>query len=93
MKRPAPLTRWMLISLVVYAGVAVTGVLVARQSSEMRDLFQRLTHSEAIRDEHLRQYRLLLLERATLTGYQNVERVAEQRLGMRFPETVVKVAR
>lgn len=93
MKRRSRVTFWLVLGLAAYAAATITGVQTARQSSEVRELFQRLTASQQTEDGHLREYRLLLLERATLAGYHNVERIAADELGMRFPDTVVKVER
>lgn len=93
MKRGSPVTFWLLLGLAAYATATITGVQTARQSAEMRELFQRLTASQQIEDGLLREYRMLLLERATLAGYHNIERIAADELGMRFPDTVVKVGR
>ncbi len=93
MKRRSPVKFWLALGLAAYALATITGVQTVRQSSERRDLFQRLTASQRTEDSHLREYRMLLLERATLAGYHNVERVAEEELDMRFPTTVVRVER
>lgn len=82
---------WLSACLAAYLGVVVVGVQTARQSAERRELFQRLTASQAVEDENLREYRLLLLERATVTSYQTVEPIARSQLGMDFPDDVVKV--
>ncbi len=77
--------------MLAYVGAAVAGVQTARQADEVRTLFQRLSDNRKVQDDHLREYRLLLLERATFAGTQNVEPVAAERLGMRFPTEVVVV--
>ena len=83
----------MLVGVVAWLGVAVTGVQSARQSGEMRDLFQRLSTNQQTQDGLLAEYRLLLLERATLAAYQNVERIAADELNMGFPQEVRRVER
>ena len=85
--------RWMLVGIVAWLSVAVTGVQSARQSGEMRDLFQRLSTNQQTQDGLLAEYRLLLLERATLAAYQNVERIAAEELDMGFPQEVRQVER
>lgn len=92
-KRASSLALWTAIAMVAYAGVAVTGVQTARQAADMRGLFQRLSDNRKVEDRHLREYRLLLLEKATFAGAQNVEPVATERLRMRFPATVVTLWR
>ncbi len=93
MKRRSSTASWMLLGLATYAAAAVAGVQTVRQANEMRTLFQRHADNQRTQDRHLREYRLLLLERQTFAGYQHVERIAEDELGMRFPDAVVQVAR
>lgn len=89
----SPKAFWLLLCLAAYLAVGVVGVQAVRQSTQMRESFQRLVEARRREDDHLREYRLLLLERATFAGYQNVERVAAAELGMDFPEAVVQVSR
>ena len=94
--RRSPLAFWLFLGLAAYAAATVAGLQTAQQSAERRELFQRLSASQDAEDQHLREYRLLLLERATLAGYQNVEVVAKDQLDMRFPDQpndVVRVVR
>jgi cell division protein FtsL len=86
-----PDSRWLLVGIVIYLGVAVTGVLVARSSQEMRTLYLAVEQNQGVRDQLLAQYSRLLLERSTLSSYQNVDEIAEQTLDMRFPERVERV--
>ena len=83
--------RWLLMGTLVYLGVAATGIGVARFSQETRALFFALEQDQRAQDALLAQYSRLLLERSTLAAYQNVDDIAEQRLGMRFPEQVERV--
>ena len=83
----------MLLGIVAWTGIAVTGIQTARQSSEMRVLFQRLSTNQEVQDRLLAEYRLLLLERATLASYLNIESVATDDLNMQFPEQVRRVER
>ena len=92
MKR-SPVLFWALVALAAYAATAVTGLQTARQAAELRGLYRQLSEGQQIEDRHLREYRLLLLERATLAGYQNVEPTARDELNMRFPADVVRVER
>lgn len=86
-------TRWLALALGAAVAVALAGVQTARQSTQMRESFAQLAAARQQEDDYLREYRLLLLERATFAGYQNVERVAAAELDMRFPEAVVRVGR
>lgn len=79
---------WIATGLLAYACVAVTGIEVARNAAEMRELFIRLEAVRDARDRHLEEYKYLLLERATLESYHDVDRVAAEELAMRFPDRV-----
>ena len=83
----------MLLGIAVWLGIAVTGVQTANQSAEMRELFQRLSTNQEIQDRLLAEYRLLLLERATLASYLHIEADATADFDMRFPEQVRRVER
>lgn len=83
----------MLLGIAAWTGIAVAGIETARQSGEMRDLFQRLSTNQEVQDRLLAEYRLLLLEQATLASYLNLESVATDDLDMRFPEQILRVER
>ena len=91
--KPGPRTRWLALALAAAVAVALVGVQSARQTTQMRESFARLAALRQQEDDYLSEYRLLLLERATFAGYQNVERVAAAKLDMGFPEAVVRVRR
>lgn len=94
MKRSSRLSSqalWCLLGCAVYIGVALAGVATARQADEVRALYQRLSDNRELQDAQLREYRLLLLERATFAGTKNIEPLAADALGMRFPAEVVAV--
>ena len=93
MKRQISGGSWMLLGVAAWAGIAVTGIQTARQSGEMRDLFQQLSSNQQAQDGLLAEYRLLLLEQATLASYLNIEGVAADELDMQFPEQVRRVER
>ena len=93
MKRQISGGFWMLLGVAAWAGIAVTGIQTARQSGEMRDLFQQLSSNQQAQDGLLAEYRLLLLEQATLASYLNIEGVAADELDMQFPEQVRRVER
>ena len=79
---------WLGVTVAVYALAGLTGIGVALKAAEMRALFTHLEDVREIRDGHLEEYKFLLLERATLTSYQDVERIAVAELDMRFPDEV-----
>lgn len=83
----------MLLGIATWTGIAVAGIETARQSGEMRDLFQRLSTNQQVQDRLLAEYRLLLLEQATLASYLNLESVATDDLDMSFPEQIRRVER
>jgi len=83
----------MVLGIVAWAGIAVAGIETARQSGEMRDLFQRLSTNQEVQDGLLAEYRLLLLEQATLASYLNLGSVATDDLDMQFPERIRRVER
>lgn len=93
MKRPTRGGFWMLLGIAAWAGIAVAGIETARQSGEMRDLFQRLSTNQKVQDRLLAEYRLLLLEQTTLASYLNLESIATDDLDMRFPEQIRRVER
>lgn len=83
---------WFVAAVVVYAGVALSGVWIASLGQDVRGLFIALEQNQRAQDALLAQYSRLLIERGTLSAYQNVDQVAEQQLTMRFPELVERVA-
>ena len=85
-RRRRPL--WLGVTVGVYALVCVTGIGVALKAAEMRALFTHLEDVRGVRDGHLEEYKYLLLERATIKSYQDVERIAVAELDMRFPDEV-----
>jgi cell division protein FtsL len=85
--------RWLLAGVVVYVLVAATGVLIASQSQQMRELVMEMERSQQVEDALLAEQTRLLLERSTLASFQQVDDIAEAQLNMRFPELVEKVHR
>ena len=67
------------------------GLQIAHQSQRVRALYGELQQNQRDQDALLAEHSRLLLERATLASYHNVDRLAEQELGMRFPDRVVPV--
>lgn len=82
--------KFLLASVVVYLAVAATGVLAARQAHEVRALFDEIERLRVEGDAQLVEYRQLLLERATLSAYHDVESIAGER-GMHYPRDVRRV--
>ena len=76
----------LVVATALYLGIAVTGLYVAAGSQEMRALFQQMSDNQKYRDSLLAEHSRLLLERATYSTYQNIDRIAEERLHMKFPE-------
>ena len=62
-------------------------------TDDRRALFLELTRNQEAQDKLLEEYSRLLLERGTLLSYQNVDRIAQRRLNMYFPEKVTSVVR
>ena len=80
-----------LIVVLVIAGV-VSGVEVARGVQEVRVLHGHLETSRRAQDALMAEHSRLLLERSALSSYQNVERLAESELAMRFPDQVERLS-
>jgi cell division protein FtsL len=51
-----------------------------------------LEANQQAQDRALAQYSRFLIERGTLSSYQNVDQIAERQLAMRFPDLVERVA-
>jgi len=78
-------------TLVLLVAVVGSGIQVARQTHEVRRLHAELQAAHRAQDELLSEYSRLLLERSTLAAFQNVERLAETRLAMQFPDAVERL--
>jgi cell division protein FtsL len=87
-----PSWQWFAVAGAIYAGIAASGVCVAAVAQDVRGLFVALAKNQTRQDELLAQYSRLLIERGTLSSYQNVDQAAERQLAMRFPETVERVS-
>ena len=83
--------KYLVIGSALYLGIAVTGLYVAAGSQEMRALFQQMSDNQKYRDSLLAEHSRLLLERATYSTYQNIDRIAEAQLHMKFPERPERV--
>ena len=84
---------WFCIGTVALLGVALSGIQVVIVTDDRRELFHELTSNQKVQDRLLQEYSRLLLERGTLLSYQNVDRIAQRRLNMLFPEQVTPVVR
>jgi cell division protein FtsL len=84
---------WFFFGVLALLGVAASGIQVIGVTDDRRGLFHELTSNQEIQDSLLQEYSRLLLERGTLLSYQNVDRIAQRRLNMRFPEQVTSVVR
>jgi cell division protein FtsL len=84
---------WLIVGLLAYAGIALTGIGIASVSQDVRNVVMALEQSQRAEDELLAEQSRLLLERSMLSSFQNVDEVAERRLTMQFPEVVEKVER
>ena len=76
---------------VLLVAIVASGIQVALVSHEVRRLHGELEAAQRAQDEHLAEYSRLLLERSALSAYQNVERLAEEKLAMEFPRTVERI--
>lgn len=70
----------------------VSGLQVVQQTQEVRFLNAQLQNAQRAHDAELASHSRLLIERAALAAYQNVERIAQSELAMRFPDTVERLA-
>ena len=83
---PAPAALW--LALLLFAGVVASGIQVALQAQEVRQTQRALEETRHRQDRLLAEHSRLLLERGALASYQNVQRVAQTQLNMRFPAQV-----
>lgn len=80
-----------LVWLAMLLLVVVSGVQVAVSAHQTRTLHAQLESAQKAQDDALAVQSRLLIERAALAAYQNVERTAQTELGMDFPKTVQRV--
>lgn len=85
-QRPAPAALW--LALTLFAGVVASGIQVALQAQEVRQIQRALEETRHRQDRLLAEHSRLLLERGALSSYQNVQRAAQTELDMRFPAQV-----
>ncbi len=87
------ISRQTILFVVLLLAVVGSGIQVALVSHRVRLLHGDLEAAQKAQDAHLAEYSRLLLERSALAAYQNVERLAEQELAMRFPDQVERIER
>ena len=87
-----PSLHWLAAAAEICVGIAITGIWIASMASDVRGRFVALEQNQRAQDALLAQYSRLLIERATLSSYRNVDEVAARQLAMRFPELVERVA-
>jgi len=85
--------RGVLLGFVLLSFCVVFGVQSAQQSQEIRSLYSQLQQDALAKDALLAQQSRLLLERSALKSFNNVDRLAEDKLSMRFPESITRVNR
>ena len=85
--------RGLLLGVVLLAVCVVLGAQSATQSQRMRTLYSQLQQDALAKDSLLAQQSRLLIERGALKSYNNVDRLAEDELNMRFPESITRVTR
>ncbi len=83
---------WLAAAVVIYLSIGASGFWIAATAQSVRGLFVGLQHNQSEQDALLAEYSRLLIERGTLSSYQNVDQIAERQLAMRFPEKVERVA-
>ena len=83
---------WLAAVGAIFFGIAITGISIASFAQDVRSRFVALETNQRAQDALLAEYSRLLIERGTLSSYQNVDQVAARQLAMRFPELVERVA-
>lgn len=81
-----------LIWLAVLIFAVGSGVQVALSAHQTRTLHAQLEVAQKAQDDALAVQSRLLIERAALAAYQNVERTAQAELEMEFPQRAKQVA-
>lgn len=83
--------RGVLLGFVLLTVCVVFGMQSAQQSQEIRSLYSQLQQDALAKDALLAQQSRLLIERGALKSFNSVDRLAEEKLNMRFPETITRV--
>ena len=71
--------------------IVSSGAQVALVAHDVREMHVELESARRGQDRLLDEHSRLLLERGAIAAYQNVERVAEVELSMRFPVDVERI--
>lgn len=78
---------WMLLS----AGIVASAVLAVDATHEVRTLHGELQAAIAEHDEQMKEQSRLLLERSARAALPEVEQVASEQLGMKFPAAALRL--
>lgn len=78
---------WMLLS----AGIIGSAVLAVDATHEVRMLHAELQAAIADHDEQMKEQSRLLLERSARAALPEVEQVASEQLGMKFPAAALRL--
>lgn len=84
--------RVFIVWLLALLFVVLSGIQVAFSTETVRDQHRSLQAIQAKLDAAAEEYSRLQLELATAAAYQNVERTAQEELGMIFPTDIERVA-
>ncbi len=72
--------------------VVISGIQVSIASQDVRERHRALQALQLQLDRATEMYSRLQLELAAVAAYQNVERTAEESLGMSFPADVERIS-
>jgi cell division protein FtsL len=81
---------WLLWTLTLVL-VVVSAIQVVFSTHRVRELHIEAQMLQRQRDEALKTYSRLQLELAAIAAYQNIERTAEEKLDMHFPQAVERI--
>ena len=84
--------RQFFLFVLALAFVVISGIQVAIATQEVRERHRALQALQLELDRATDMYGRLQLELAAVAAYQNVERTAEESLGMSFPTEVERVS-
>ncbi len=84
--------RTFLLFMAALAFAVLSGVQVSFATQEVRERHRDLQALQLELDRAAEEYSRLQIELAAVAAYQNVERTAEETLGMQFPTEVERVA-
>ena len=74
------------------AFVVISGIQVSIATQEVRERHRALQALQLELDRAAEEYSRLQIELAAVAAYQNVERTAEESLGMSFPAEVERIS-